>query len=435
MRLWLGSVACQTSTAARHLGLLVFLLGVIWRSDAVCVASGLLHTCACVDDGVVTCWGRNNYGQLGQGNSVDLKDARVYAKADPAKAPVDLGTGRTAMELSAGKFNSCARLDNGEVKCWGYNVFGSLGLGDLNHRGDDPGEMGAALASVALGVGRTAVELASGYWHTCARLDNGAVKCWGGNGFGQLGIGDVLHRGDSAGEMGDALDNLDFGAGRTAIQLAAGTLHTCARLNNDDVKCWGHNDWGQLGQGDINYRGDQPSEMGDDLPPVDLGIARTALQIVAGKWHTCARLDYGGVKCWGKNLYGVLGQGDTAIRGDEEFELGEYLDPIDLGRADGQNKFTLQLAAGNWHTCAILDDHTVKCWGYNSDGQLGYTDLKNRGDLPGQMGNNLPIVDLGQGRTAVEISAGRSHTCARLDNGAVKCWGYIPYGDLGLTDV
>jgi alpha-tubulin suppressor-like RCC1 family protein len=101
--------------------------------------------------------------------------------------------------------HTCALLDNGSVKCWGRNSFGQLGLGDTNHRGNGAGQMGDNLLVVGLGNGRTATSIRAGGFHTCALLDNGSVKCWGRNSFGQLGLGDTNHRGNGAGEMGDNL--------------------------------------------------------------------------------------------------------------------------------------------------------------------------------------------------------------------------------------
>jgi alpha-tubulin suppressor-like RCC1 family protein len=115
------------------------------------------------------------------------------------------------------------------------------------------------------------VELAAGSYHSCVRLDNGRVKCWGYNGHGQLGLGDGNNRGDQADEMGDNLPAVDLGTGRTVVALAAGSNHTCAHLDNGQIKCWGVNNFGQLGLGDTNNRGDHADEMGNNLPVVDFG--------------------------------------------------------------------------------------------------------------------------------------------------------------------
>ncbi|KAG2433214.1 hypothetical protein HYH02_012755 [Chlamydomonas schloesseri] len=200
----------------------------------------------------------------------------------PAAAPKTAATISSAaatsanITISAGYEYTCALLDNGSVKCWGWNDDGQLGLGDTSYRGDGPGEMGDTLPAVALGTGRTATAISAGGLHTCALLDNGSVKCWGWNDAGQLGLGDTSHRGDGPGEMGNRLPAVELGTGRTATAISAGGLHTCALLDNGSVKCWGWNDYGQLGLGDTSWRGDGPGEMGNRLPAVSLGTGRTA---------------------------------------------------------------------------------------------------------------------------------------------------------------
>ena len=113
------------------------------------------------------------------------------------------------------------------------------------------------------------ISLCGGF--ACAHLDDKSVKCWGNNWDGQLGVGDTNHRGDGPGEMGDNLPAVDLGTGRTATAISMGDGYTCALLDDNSVKCWGYNYYGQLGVGDTNNRGDGPNEMGDNLPAVDLG--------------------------------------------------------------------------------------------------------------------------------------------------------------------
>ncbi len=132
--------------------------------------------------------------------------------------------------------------------------------------------MGDALPTVDLGSGRTAISISANFHHTCAILDNSSVKCWGSNDFGQLGLEYSARRGDSTGEMGDALPAVNLGSGRTALSISTGSHSTCAVLNNETVKCWGRNNYGQLGLEDTNTRGNQTGQMGDYLPIVDLGF-------------------------------------------------------------------------------------------------------------------------------------------------------------------
>jgi hypothetical protein len=390
------------------------------------LAIGAAHTCARFSNGTAKCWGWNGVGQLGLGDTDHRGDgANEMGDALPF---LNVGLGRTVAQLTAGDNHTCARLDNNSVKCWGWNTLGQLGLEDTVGRGDNGNEMGDQLPTVNLGAGRTAVEIVAGGAHTCARLDNNVVKCWGSNGFGQLGQGNTTTRGDNAGEMGDALVAVDFGAVHTAVSLAAGDNHTCARLENDAVKCWGRNDLGQLGLGNTTNRGDNGGEMGDSLPAVSLGMGRTAVELIAGQYHTCARLDDGGVKCWGRNDFGQLGLGNTANRGDNANEMGAFLPVVSLGAAFN----AVELSAGVFHSCARFANGTVKCWGRNDLGQLGLGHTFDRGDDANEMGDALPTIDLGTGRTAAKLTGSGPHTCARLDDGRVKCWGYNLFGQLGL---
>ncbi|NDE59371.1 MAG: hypothetical protein EB010_08115, partial [Acidimicrobiia bacterium] len=267
----------------------------------------------------------------------------------------------------------------------------------------------------------------------CAITTDGRVKCWGANLHGQLGLGDTADRGDGPNEMGDNLPTVDLGTGRTATAVSVGGVHVCAILDNSSVKCWGYNggsspqNGGELGLGDTANRGDGPNEMGDNLPTVDLGTGRTATAIAAGLGHTCAILDNGSVKCWGyQSSDGRMGYGDNRVRGDGPNEMGDNLPTVDLGTG----RTAISISAGAAHTCVVLDNNKVKCWGLNFAGQLGLGDTANRGDAANEMGDNLPTVDLGTGRTAISISAGSNHTCSLLDDNSVKCWGDNTNGQL-----
>jgi len=300
---------------------------------------------------------------------------------------VDLGTGRKATSVVAGEHHNCVILENGQIKCWGQNVNGQLGLGDTNNRGDDHGELGDALPVVDLGANRTAKFLAAGQYHTCALLDNAQVKCWGHNDRGQAGWGDTTPRGEKPGQMGDALAAVDMGK-RSVLHISSVGGHTCVILDDKKVKCWGENDKGQLGQGDRLPRGFVQRQLGDRLPYVDLGTGRTAKIIAAGLEHTCALLDNGQVKCWGHNNFGQLGLGHLQTVGDSHDQMGDALPSVDLG----SGRTATFLAAGHHHNCARLDNGELKCWGYNGQGQLGLGDMNNRGDSAGEMGDALPAV-------------------------------------------
>jgi alpha-tubulin suppressor-like RCC1 family protein len=180
----------------------------------------------------------------------------------------------------------CASM-TGSVTCWGQNWFGQLGLG---HDG-----LNTARRAVDLGPGAKAVAIAAGNRHTCALLNaTRAVKCWGRNNFGELGLGNDRSRGAGPDDMGTNLPTVGLGPGARAVAMAAGGTviymastprygdHTCAVLNGTGaVKCWGANSYGQLGLGNITYRGDGLNQMGANLPAVDLGLGAQAMAIAA----------------------------------------------------------------------------------------------------------------------------------------------------------
>ncbi|EYF02576.1 RCC1 domain-containing protein [Chondromyces apiculatus] len=392
------------------------------------IATGESHGCALLAAGDVKCWGFNTAGRLGLGDTAHRGDAAGEMGTDlPA---VDLGVGRTAVAIAAGGSHTCALLDDTSVKCWGSNAFGELGQGDVASRGDAPGEMGDALPPIDFGSGPAVTALSVGYRHACALFSDGSVKCWGSGQGGRLGLGTTTSRGDGPGEMGAALPTVDLGTGHTAKAIAVGGFHTCAILDDDSVKCWGANGRGQLGLGDLASRGAAAGEMGDDLPIVDLGTGRTAVAIATGNEHTCALLDDGALKCWGNGFNGRLGTGDQEHRGDDPGEMGDALLAIDLGLGAGQT--VIGVTAGDFHTCARLTGGAVKCWGMGTYGQLGLGDNQHRGDATGEMGATLPALDLGAGLTVGTLRAGAQHTCALLGNGALKCWGNGTFGRLGL---
>lgn len=377
----------------KEIGSLTIGSGCLGRT--VQIAAAGKTTCLLTRTGDLKCWGNNNNGQLGQGDTNNRGDNPDEMSA---LAPINLGTGLKAKGMALGEFHVCAIIDDGRVKCWGSNGYGQLGIEAGGNRGGSPDQMGDNLPFVNLGTGRTAKALTAGDNFTCALLDNGSVKCWGINGFGQLGVGDTSNRGASAGQMGDFLPAVDLGTGKTAKAIDSGALHTCALLNDNSVKCWGWNYSGELGIGNTTAKGDNAGEMGDSLMAVDLGTGRTAKAIAGGYMHVCAILDNNALKCWGYNVYGQLGLGNTANRGDNPNEMGDYLPTVFLGWASlVAERYATSIALGYLHTCALLDNGGLKCWGSNELGQLGLGDTNDRGDNASEM-SDLPEVSFAPSR-------------------------------------
>jgi cysteine-rich repeat protein len=375
-------------------------------SEGVCtttarLVAGLHHTCVLLEGGDVRCWGYNGYGQLGYGHVDIVGENEVPSSVNT----VDVG-GR-AVQLAAGGRHTCALLEGGDVRCWGSNEYGQLGYGHTNMIGND--EVPSSVGTVDVG-GRV-VKIAAGLGHTCALLEGGDVRCWGNNEDGQLGYGHTNTIGDN--EVPSSADAVDVG-GRVA-QLAAGGRHTCALLESGTVRCWGNNEDGQLGYGHTNMIGDDetPSSAGD------VNAGARLVQLVAGERDTCTLGVDGAVRCWGSNGSGELGYGRLGDIGDGE--LPGMVGNVEVGGR------SVGLAAGGEHRCALLDDGAIRCWGKNGDGRLGLGHQNPIGDdeLPGSV-NAVNV-----GGFAVEIVAGGRHTCALLDDGALRCWGQNWGGQLG----
>ena len=282
--------------------------------------------CLILLDTSLKCWGYNYYGQLGIGSTTTQTTPQT----------VDLGTGRTAVSVSLGQYHTCAVLDDGSLRCWGWNNYGQLGIGSTTQQ--------TTPQTVDLGTGRTAVSVSLGTSHTCAVLDDGTLKCWGYNVFGQLGLGSTTNQ--------NTPQTVTLGTGRTAVSVSLGQYHTCAVLDDGSLKCWGQNSQGQLGIGSTTSQTTPQT--------VDLGTGRTAVSVSLGYGHTCAVLDDGSLKCWGQNYYGQLGIGSTTQQTTPQ--------TVDLGTG----RTAVSVSLGGAHTCAVLDDGTLKCWGHNSQSQLGH---------------------------------------------------------------
>jgi alpha-tubulin suppressor-like RCC1 family protein len=362
------------------------------------------HTCALLADRSLRCWGKGLAGRLGYGN-----EANVLSGA--AAAPVNLGAGRTGRAVVAGDYHTCAIADDGTVHCWGFGANGRLGYGSTANVLSP-----AAAPAVDLG-GRRAVAITAGASHTCVIVDDGTVRCWGNGVSGRLGYGNQATIGDN--ESPAAAGAVDIGPGRRAVAISAGDFHTCAVRDDGALVCWGFGSAGQLGRGGTADVGDDetPGQAG----PVPMG-GRAVRAVSGGKGHTCVVLDDGTARCWGFGADGRLGYGSEA-----DILTASAAPPVNLG----PGRTAVAISAGEAHTCAILDTGAVRCWGFGGNGRLGTDATASIGDTAGESPASAPPVALGGGRVARAISIGFSHSCALLDDGTLRCWGFGGSGRLG----
>jgi alpha-tubulin suppressor-like RCC1 family protein len=356
-------------------------------TTAAAISAGNHHTCAVTSVGAARCWGGNAFGELGDGTTTSTtKPVQVSG----------LSSGLTA--ITAGGIHTCALTSAGAVKCWGDNASGQLGDGTETLR-TTPVEV------VGLTGGVSAIS--AGEDHTCALTSAGGVKCWGTNANGELGDGTTEHK-------TTPVDVSGLTSGVAAI--SSGNSHTCALTNAGGVKCWGYNGDGQLGDG---------TETNKTTPVQVSGLTSGATAISAGGEsgggnRTCALMSGGGVKCWGGNSSGQLGDGTTSRR----------TTPVDVS---GLTSVTA-ISAGGDHTCALTSAGGVRCWGNNYLGQLadgmdaGPESCEPFGSSSCSR-TSVGAVGLTSGVTA--ISARAWDTCALVSGGGVKCWGYNGSGQLG----
>ena len=349
------------------------------------VVAGYAHACALLDNGSVRCWGRDWYGALGNDSE--------YVNQD---IPVDVAGpfSRPTVAITAGSDHTCALLDTGDVKCWGLDSLGQVGIGGTGF----PRPNQATPVDV-VGLSGRVVAIAAGEHHTCALLDTGGIECWGDNRYGQTGDGDPYYRRTTPVRV--------VGLSSGVVEVAPGGRHTCALLDTGGVMCWGDNSYGQLGNGSTNDF--------ESIPTAVTGLLSGVVTVSAGYVHTCAVLDSGGAMCWGEDRFGQLGDG------------GANTDQIIPVEVTGIPNHVVAVSAGSLHTCALLDTGSLMCWGDNNCHQLG-----NEGDDYSFESAPAGVVGLSSGVLAV--AAGGNHTCAWLDTGSLKCWGCNSYGEIGHGD-
>lgn len=314
-------------------------------------------------------------------------------------------------KIIAGGSHTCAIISDGTFKCWGSNSFGQLGQGNIDNIGDDELPMDVD----AIDFGQKVTSASAGLNHTCVLLEDGTVKCFGDNSRGQLGQGHTDNLGDD--EDVAVISAIDLG--RPAIAIYSGTKYNCALLNNQNIKCWGENNFGQLGYGHTDNLGDD--EDLNTYGEVNLGDQAVALDISTISYHTCAVLKTsGGLKCWGLNNQGQLGYGHKNNLGDDE-------EPDSFAGLIFGHKI-LQVATGYTHTCALSDAQQVRCWGANSQGQTGFGSVTTIGD--DESADSADYLDFGNSGSLM-VATGNYHTCTIGSDYSLHCFGLANQGQTG----
>lgn len=347
------------------------------------------HTCVRFAEGGVRCWGYNKSGQLGLGNTNIWGDE----PREVVDALHDLPIGPVA-DVVTGAQTTCAVREDGRAMCWGSGADGVRGHGAVDDLGDDELLDADSLHDVELG-GRRVVELALGARHGCALVDDGSVRCWGNNSRGQLGvpdwqwsIGDGIGDGHGRGRVPDDASLRVAGlSDLQIIDVAAGADRTCALAESGVVRCWGDNTNGHLGYDPAAQPGcgvSQDCTVSASSGNIQLGDTR-ATQVSVGAEHACIVDADAQAWCWGNQVWGRLGDGQSASLPTAALNLPSVaVMPrwVDLGDFDdvaGPDRVQ-RIAAGDDHTCALLESGGVRCWGHGSSGRLGYGSSDTVGD-------------------------------------------------------
>jgi alpha-tubulin suppressor-like RCC1 family protein len=301
--------------------------------------------------------------------------------------------------VAPGGQHTCALTGAGAVKCWGANDEGQAGDGTTTMH---------PLPVAVSGLGSGATAIAAGGRHSCAVI-SGGVKCWGYNVHGQIGDGtagtDRLTPTTvcASGSAGSCV------ALSSVVSIDAGDAFTCVTTSSSAVKCWGRNWSSELGNG----------TQVDSYNPVQVsGLTSGVNMVTTGDQFACALTSAGGVKCWGVNTYGQLGDGTTVRKST----------PVDVS---GLTSGVTWVSAGDTHACALLTGGTVKCWGYNAAGELGNDTNTN---------SSTPVVVCAAGAHGSpceplsgvsRVMAGGGHTCAYTFGLTMVCWGWDGFGQIG----
>ena len=357
-------------------------------------------------DGTVYTWGRNEYGQLG--NGVTATNSPVPVAVKTAGTPME---GKTIVQISAKVWYALALASDGTVYSWGFNSWGQLGNGTSGTANNASAPVAVKTAGTPM-EGKTIVQVAAGATHSLALATDGTIYAWGKNEYGQLGN-------DSTTNSSVPVVVKTAGtpmAGKTIIQIHAGYEHSLALASDGTVYAWGRNNSGQLGKNDATDA-HIPTAVRTLGTPM---AGKVIVQLAAGNSQSMALASDGTIYTWGWNQYGQLGNGTTT---NSRIPVAVVTTGTPMA-----GKTISQIAAGNAHALAMTDDGTVYAWGWNQYGQLGNNSTINSSLPVAVKTTGTPLA----GKIITQITSGGSPNSLVLANdGTMYTWGWGQYGQLG----
>ncbi len=371
------------------------------------VSTGYYSTCATTVDHTARCWGYRGH-LLADGTGTD------------SNVPLDVltSTGGPLLtgvkEIGVGNSNACALMLDGKVKCWGSNSWGQTGTGVAGGSVTNPTDVVSGSGSTAPLTG--AVDLTVTGWGACALMSDTTTKCWGYNSTGFVGDGSTTNRPAPVSVVTSATDSSPLSS---VISIAASAYHMCAALVSSQVVCWGSNSGGRV----------QGPGTSDLLAPVVIttngladGTPLTGVDAVyGGGWHSCVHATSGQLLCWGQNSGGATGRGigtNTTFQDPQPVTTGAVPSPALTG---------VVATADDGGLCAVLTESTIRCWGANAGGAVGdgtFTDRSFATQVVSGDGSSSPLTGVVQSDT-------QQHTCAVMSDHTINCWGANATGGLG----
>ena len=395
----IGSTSGSNSLAAREIGALgspvTFTATGAVGLTVPRVSSGFVHACDLATTGAAFCWGNNFHGQLGNGSTTN----------SPV-SPVAVSGGITFATISSGQSHSCGLTAAETAYCWGDNIVGQLGVGSTAGPelcGPSGATFGCSTTPVAVPGGLTFAAISAGGGYTCGVTPAGVAYCWGDGRFGELGVGStsgLQQCGPSGSVAACSVSPVAVAGGLTFTAISAGhsSPTTCGLTPGGAAYCWGHNFYGEVGNG---------STTNDFAAPVAVSGGLTFTAVSPGFSHTCGLTPGGVAYCWGDNGAGELGDGSTT----------NSAVPVPVS---GGLTFAA-ISAGDSLSCGVTPSGAGYCWGFNAFGQVGN----------GSTANSTVPTAVSGGLSFAAISSGFRFACGVTTGAVAYCWGYNGFGELG----
>jgi alpha-tubulin suppressor-like RCC1 family protein len=372
------------------------------------IATSGSHTCAIAStDSKLYCWGQNDYGQLGLGNTTSPVLTPTAVIANGAL------NGLTILSVDVGFNHTCVVASDHKAYCWGRNDYGQLGINNVTTPISSP----TAVYTAGVLSGKTILSLATGGHHTCVIANDNFAYCWGYNNYGEVGDNTLVNK--SVPTLVNNTSGISSLYNKTISKLSAGNYDTCVVDTLGKAHCWGDDTFGQVGNNSTSPYQIKAAVAVNVVSGTSSLYNKTVTDISSNGFFTCALDSLGAVHCWGEGDMGHIG--NNAVT--NPIKVPNLVNTTN-GVSSLYNKTVTKIAQNG--SCAISSDNLVHCWGDNSSGQVGDNTVTQR---------NAPVLiytsGVLSGKTITSISAAYASACVITSTNNAYCWGMNTYGQLG----